>query len=46
MEALQTEGLEIKSLWRKPFDDTKFRLNAFENENFVHFLGLFFGSEL
>jgi hypothetical protein len=46
MEALQTEGLEIKSLWRKPFNDTKFRLHAFANENFVHFLGIYFGSEL
>jgi len=40
IESHQTGDLETKSLWRKRFNDTKFTLNALENENFVHFLGI------
>jgi hypothetical protein len=40
IEPHQTGDLETKSLWRKRFNDTKFTLNALENENFVHFLGI------
>jgi hypothetical protein len=37
---------KIKSLWRKPFNGTKFRLHVFAIENFVHFLGIYFWTEL